>query len=434
VKLRHRRRKYRPLLTTMAHNSCNQIDARNVDLGRDPASCGYCELQRLAWYIGIMNATFSSLSDSDLLTQLERVCAQERNATAQVVALLMEVDARKLYAPQSCSSLFSYCVQVLHFSEHAAYLRIEAARAARRFPLILDRLADGSVHLTAVSLLASHLTAANHVELLDAARHKSKRHVEQLVASARPQPDVPTVVRKLPQPRLEVKPEAPLSVKDPTAGAIPPSPAVASASTLNAEIKPLAPERFKVQFTVSRGTYEKLRQVQNLLRHTIRDGDPAAIFDRALTLLLADLSKSKFASTEGPRPGRKTSAGSRHIPAAVKREVWRRDGGQCAFIGELGRCRETGFLEFHHVVPYARGGSAATKNIELRCRAHNAYEAQQVGLGRPTFLVRETKAEYGTRLGPDRVHGVEADRRQHIIPSLIRMSLQRGVSRSGSAT
>ncbi len=107
----------------------------------------------------------SSLSDGDLLSQLKQVCAQERRASARLVALLMEVDARKLYAQQSCSSLFTYCVQVLHFSEHAAYLRIEAARAARRFPTILDRLSDGTLHLTAISLLAPHLTPVNHGEL-----------------------------------------------------------------------------------------------------------------------------------------------------------------------------------------------------------------------------------------------------------------------------
>src|SRR5918996_2420565 len=92
------------------------------------------------------------LSDGDLLSEVERAATCERQATAQLIALLMEVDSRKLYAGQGYSSLFTYCVRVLHLSEHAAYLRIEAARSARRFPVILDRLADGSVHLTAVSL------------------------------------------------------------------------------------------------------------------------------------------------------------------------------------------------------------------------------------------------------------------------------------------
>jgi 5-methylcytosine-specific restriction endonuclease McrA len=62
-------------------------------------------------------------------------------------------------------------------------------------------------------------------------------------------------------------------------------------------------------------------------------------------------------------------------PAAVKREVWTRDQGRCAVIGSAGRCSETGFLEYHHVVPFAMGGMTDAANLELRCRAHNAYEA-----------------------------------------------------------
>jgi 5-methylcytosine-specific restriction endonuclease McrA len=131
-----------------------------------------------------------------------------------------------------------------------------------------------------------------------------------------------------------------------------------------------------VQFTVSSETHDKLRRVQDLLRHTIPDGDPAAIFDHALTLLLAELSRTKLAATDRPRTnGAIAPRHSRHIPSAVKRNVWTRDGGQCAFRGERGRCAETGFLEFHHVVPYADGGESSVANLELRCRAHNQYEA-----------------------------------------------------------
>jgi hypothetical protein len=94
-----------------------------------------------------------------------------------------------------------------------------------------------------------------------------------------------------------------------------------------------------VQFTVSHETYEKLRRVQDLMRHAIPDGDPAAIFDHALTLLLAQMSRTKFAATDRPQPERATARRhSRHIPATIKRNVWARDGGQCAFRGKHGRC------------------------------------------------------------------------------------------------
>src|SRR5207253_9906170 len=88
------------------------------------------------------------------------------------------------------SSLFTYCTQALHLSEHAAYNRIETARAARRCPIILELVADSAVTLTTVRLLAPHLTPENHGEVLAGARHKSKRDIERLVASMHPQPDV----------------------------------------------------------------------------------------------------------------------------------------------------------------------------------------------------------------------------------------------------
>ena len=138
---------------------------------------------------------------------------------------------------------------------------------------------------------------------------------------------------------------------------------------------PLAPDFYRVQLTISRETHDKLRRVQDLIRHVIPTGDVAEIFDRALTLLLADLERRRYAETSRARPAQDPGSVSRHVPAAVRREVWQRDAGRCAFIGSTGRCRETGFLEFHHVEPYAAGGAGTVGNIQLRCRAHNLYEA-----------------------------------------------------------
>jgi hypothetical protein len=328
-----------------------------------------------------MNAasSFAHLSNDDVLAVVKRLAAREREATTRLIAGLMEVDQRRLYLGEGCSSLFTYCTQVLHLSEHAAYGRIAAARAARRFPLILERLESGELTLTAVGLLAPHLTPANHLDLLTRARHRSKREIEHLVACLQPRPDVPSSVRKLPAP----KPVATVEAGRPTGSASAKSTETDSAgfgltaglSRTPAVLAPLAPERYKVQFTVNRETYDKLRQAQDLLRHTIPDGDPAAVIDRALTLLVAELMRARMSPTHRPRPSRRARPDSRHIPAAVRRAVWTRDAGRCAFVGTHGRCTETGFLEFHHVVPFARGGPAVAENIALRCAAHNAHEA-----------------------------------------------------------
>ena len=147
----------------------------------------------------------------------------------------------------------------------------------------------------------------------------------------------------------------------------------------------LAPGRYEVRFTVSADTREKLRSAQDLLRHTIPDGDTAEVFDRALTVLIETLLKRKSGSTQVTRHPSRTATGARHVPAAVRRSVWVRDGGRCAFVGAGGRrCNARAFLEFHHVTPYASGGPATADNISLRCRAHNQYE------GELAFGVRST--------------------------------------------
>jgi hypothetical protein len=292
----------------------------------------------------------------------------------------------------------TYCTQVLHLSEHAAYGRIEAARAARRFPLILELLLTGALTLTAVGLLARHLTLENHVSVLQEARHKSKREVEHIVARLQPQADAPAIVRKLPT-RPAALTEASLTScvaalrESPEAESLQqPTRAIATAPRPSV-IRPLAPERFKVQLTVSRDTHDKLRRAQDLLRHSIPNGDPAAVFDRALTVLLRDLERAKLAAADRPRDDSADArTRSRRIPAGIRRAVWKRDAGRCAFVGTAGRCRETGLLEFHHVVPFAAGGGTTAANLELRCRAHNQYEAELFfGHREPPPMVREAR-------------------------------------------
>lgn len=112
-------------------------------------------------------------------------------------------------------------------------------------------------------------------------------------------------------------------------------------------------------------------------------------------MLVAELERRKIALAAHPRDLTGAASRSRHVPAAVKREVWQRDNGQCAFVGTEGRCRERGFLEYHHVVPYADGGTTTTENFELRCRAHNAHE-MEIHFG-PLFVRERSDLE----LGPD---------------------------------
>ena len=144
---------------------------------------------------------FAALSDDELVERVKHLAACERRASVALIRSLVEFDARRLYLREGCSSLFTYCTQVLHLSEGSAYNRIETARAARGYPEVLDALERGDLTLTAVRMLAPHLTSANYAEVLAAARHRSKQGIQELIASLNPRPEAATIIRRVaPQP------------------------------------------------------------------------------------------------------------------------------------------------------------------------------------------------------------------------------------------
>jgi hypothetical protein len=144
------------------------------------------------------NGRFNQVSDDELLARLADLLGQARRVEAPLVAHIAEVEARHLYARFACTSMFQYCTSVLHLSESEAYYRIGVARATLEHPMLLEMLEDGRLHLSAIACLAPHLTPENREGVLARAVHKSKREIEELAAELAPRPDVPSVVRKLP--------------------------------------------------------------------------------------------------------------------------------------------------------------------------------------------------------------------------------------------
>ncbi len=316
--------------------------------------------------------------------------ALSQNVEADVVAHIAEVDERRLYAREAFSSMFAYCTEVLHLSEAEAYLRISAARASREHPMLLTMLADGRLHLTAIAKLAPHLTRENRDELLERATHRSKRQIEDQIAEIAPRPDVPVMVRKLPE-RRTLPTAGPLVVSNrgeglgqvpilelrPDGVAAPHTEGRQDPPSSASVVQPLSPGRHKVQFTASAELHHKLERLKALMGSKGRDGDLAVVIEQAVTEKLERLEARRLGRTRAPRRGpaemRETqtsaSPSSRHVPAAVQRAVRERDGDQCRYVDEQGRrCKQRDHLEFHHRHPFGLGGDHEVSNIRLMCR------------------------------------------------------------------
>jgi len=343
-----------------------------------------------------MKIECAKLSDEELCEHLRRLVAAEKESLVGVLECLIEFDARRVHEKMSSPTLFTYCVRTLGYSESAAGKRIYAARAAKRFPLILELLQAGKIHLEAIVVLGPHLNEVNFEAALREACGRTVREIEWIVARLSPRPDSPNSVRRLPEST------APMGRPADT------DPAVARAATPNHEghgttsdtstpqplymrqtIRPTAPERVRFAFTAGEELLALLHRAQDVLRHKYPAGDLEKIFFEALEALLDDkdperkLRAKEERAAAGherePRPPSVWAFAQRHIPQSVRDAVWRRDGGQCVYREGGGqRCPERGGLEFDHVIPFSLGGpSNNPKNIRLLCKAHNLMMARQ---------------------------------------------------------
>jgi len=383
---------------------------------------------------------FDGLGNGRLLGGLKELVKRDRVIEADLLAHLGEVEARRLYLEQGCSSMFDYCVKELRFSESVAYKRIGVARVSRKFPSVVESIARGELHLSGASLIAPHLSEETVAGWLEDVQHKKSREIRQLVADRFPREAVRSSVRRVgsvsrsaglegvvpfsgavarestsestgsvparsaKQPMQLERSKLSMSVdpdtRPPAATTLsPPSKTEAKAST-----EALGAQRYSVRFTADEKVHAELQELRFLLRHSVPDGDVGKILARAIGVLLKQVRNTKIGECASPRPRQSApslkaeSLGkkpTRHIPVAIRRVVWARDKGRCTFESKDGRsCESREAIEFHHRVPWARCCEHTVENIALRCRAHNQYEADlDLGTEHMIRFRRKTPAE-----------------------------------------
>ncbi len=198
------------------------------------------------------NRPLIELTDEALVRDLKSLVARDRSTTAELLAHLGEVDARRLYLPAGYPSMFVYSTRELGISEDVAFKRIRAARAARQFPGILDSIANGRLTLGAVVMLHPHLQPENACELLQACNGKSNSQVERIIAENTRQPEL--VLSSAPSAACESASQV----------AVRP---VSLITTKQAISKPRAvgPDHYTLELSLTQALHDKLQYAQELL-------------------------------------------------------------------------------------------------------------------------------------------------------------------------
>jgi len=348
------------------------------------------------------------LSPEAAMARLDAIDLEEKSRIAEGISLIAVIDHRRDFLAAGYASMFSYCNGRLHMSEDKAVRRIEVARAALKVPEVLEYLADGRLSVTTACVLAPHLTPEMASGLLAAAAFRSRQELVQLLAErARLATegalalDGPTHVEDSSNLSAPVRMNSHADAGSPAELGVKPVPLPPANAAMARRGRLSATENggYEVRLSITVEEHDDLRRAQALLGHAVPSGDPALVYARAMKHYVAHLEKqrlgaSRKASRSGtvaqesrddvtpsasPAPGQVNEPRCRGIPKALRRQVWERDGGRCAFVGTDGhRCESTRRLEFDHIVPLANGGKTTPENLRLLCRAHNQYEAERV--------------------------------------------------------
>ncbi len=306
------------------------------------------------------------LSDSEVLSSTVALIGERHRLTAALVAHLAEIDERRLHLRESYSSLYDFCTNKLGMNPGPAYRHINGARLAQHFPVVLERLRDGSHSLSGLELLRKHLTPDNHAELFAAAAGKSKPKIAAMLAARFPRPDVPD--------RIAPSGGEPLRLGfagQPTPPGEPSSPA-----ELPGRVQPLSESRYCVRFTATAQLHDKMERALDLMSHSNPKRELPVMFERAVDLLREKLERQKHGKTSRPRKSRGVRHG--YISAATRREVDERDGRQCTYVSPDGRrCTAKAFLQYDHTFARGRGGGGGPDNVAEMCFGHNKLRAEE---------------------------------------------------------
>ena len=373
-----------------------------------------------------ITGTVAALSDRELLAQTSNLARVERHLQGAIIDHLAEIEARSLFLRRGFASLFEYAVRELGYSDAAAGRRIAAMRLCADNPHTRERLRDGSLSLSA---------AAELQWAFDRQRRRPQAATTPAVAALPTEP--PLVLDAVGRQKLveEAAGKSTRQVKRMLADLDPELAAPAD------RVRPLGNGRYELKALIDAECQRGLEQLTGLLSHV----DPRMTVGQLVGRLVREALDRHDPSRRRPRtgsrpavsatstaqtgpgcdghaaPAPKSRDSGRAIPAAVKREVWQRDGGRCRYVDpHTGRrCTSRHLLQIDHVLPYTLGGGSDPANLRLLCHAHHRHRHHSAPAASPTRNPEDPSRSTDIRHDPVAIRDQNgfAGRRQSHVPA-----------------
>ena len=328
-----------------------------------------------------------AMRDAEILSQLKILVAKEREILTETLYHLLEVQERKLHLEEGYPSLYSYCVEVLGYTEAQAYRRLSAMQLLKEIPELKKNIESGSLNLTHLTQAkkyfksesenANPLSKDEKLELLTSLENKTTRETEKIFAGLNPD--------AIPEDKERV----------------------------------IRENLTEIRFVASDALLEKLKRFKELDAHVLSNPNYADLFERLVDLALHvkdnafrpkpkksnktlkhkmkkaeqwddDKRVKSFVAPKKPCINEDDEVLSecceissknrtRAIPVFVKRVVVQRDGASCVFVNPVTgkRCGSKYKLQFEHKIPFAKKGEHSPENLTILCQQHNLLMAEK---------------------------------------------------------
>ena len=320
-----------------------------------------------------------------------------------------DINERKLYRELGYSSINQYAKLELGFSSSRTGDYLQLCRSFKKLPKVKQKVESGELGYTAARVLASVADAKNQDQWLDVALNNSRRVLEQEVKRAKQKAsdDAAGQALLLPVPvQSIVRPVAVVPVR------------------VHMEMTPTQFARYEALWEKVRkqghASADKVEALLEIMGEFVEEKSPRGEQLRAenppvqmhvhhcpecekatVQTSKGELEISREELQRAQSDCRISSPGKRNttsIPPATRRFVLSRARHRCERPG----CSHTRFLEVHHKVPRAKGGSNDAENLMVACSAcHALLHSQQSSL-----MVKSPPARYQWGSGGFQIDGI----------------------------
>lgn len=293
---------------------------------------------------------------------LKTLVQKERELLHEILQVICEVDARKLFLEMGFSSLFDYLTVGVGYSQGGAQRRIDAARLLSELPEIGEKIQSGAIKMNKISMVQK---AAREAAKLNSqtVRSEEKRQLLELISEKsifESQKEIATFF------------DIPVVQKQ--------------------ETKVQADQSVRIEMTLPKEVHEKVLQAQALLSHSVPSQDLVHFLDfvcgkiikqKTRTKAVQQVVKIKPSDEKVEKESTKSDGDRTYVNTAswsaksFSVPQWKRPvlgkGVGCEYRDPLtGKgCNSHWFLQVDHKQPRWANGSNLEGNLQILCATHN---------------------------------------------------------------